>query len=77
MTEVTYDKFLSMLNDGSVREVAQDTENKMLVFATQDAAGNAVYYKTGLWPDESLTQRLQNATGVVFSTNIPTQRLPW
>jgi cell division protease FtsH len=76
VSEVTYDKFLTMLDSGTVREVAQDTENKMLVFTAADASGTVAYYKTGLWPDDSLTERLQKAGGVVFSTNIPTQASP-
>lgn len=76
VTEVTYDKFLTMLGSGVIREVAQDTDNKMIVFSAADTLGVTSYYKTGLWPDEGLTERLKNTPGVVFSANIPTQASP-
>ena len=74
MVEVTYDAFLKMLDAGEVKQVA--LEDTMLVFAAEDAEGNAAIFKTGIWPDDNLTERLVNAEGVQFAAEIPTQASP-
>ena len=48
----------------------------MLVFAAEDEEGNAAIFKTGIWPDDNLTERLVNAEGVQFAAEIPTQASP-
>ena len=74
VVEVTYDAFLKMLDAGEVKQVA--LEDTMLVFAAEDAEGNAAIFKTGIWPDDNLTERLVNAGGVQFAAEIPTQASP-
>ena len=74
VVEVTYDAFLKMLDAGEVKQVA--LEDTMLVFAAEDAEGNAAIFKTGIWPDDNLTERLVNAEGVQFAAEIPTQASP-
>lgn len=85
--EVTYDTFLDMLDKGEVAGVKRDSDK--LSFWTEDVqqalngqlslknlnAANLKIYKTGLWPDDDLTTRLQNA-GISFSEEIPTQASP-
>ena len=74
VVEVTYDAFLKMLDAGEVKQVA--LEDTMLVFAAEDEEGNAAIFKTGIWPDDNLTERLVNAEGVQFAAEIPTQASP-
>lgn len=69
VVEVTYDAFLKMLDAGEVKQVA--LEDTMLVFAAEDAEGNAAIFKTGIWPDDNLTERLVNAEGVQFAAESP------
>ncbi|MCI9164167.1 MAG: ATP-dependent zinc metalloprotease FtsH [Lachnospiraceae bacterium] len=71
--EVTYDQFLDMIDQGRVEEVAmQDTQ---ITFRGKDEKGGTGIYKTGLWPDEGLMERLHQA-GVAFAKEIPTQASP-
>ena len=74
VTEVGYNEFLSMVDDGKVEEVARDDTE--IVFTAKDENGKESYYKTGIWPDDStLTQRLEKA-GVKFTAEIPQQNSP-
>ena len=87
VTEVTYDQFLDMLDEGQVAGVKRDSDK--LTFWTKDVqealngqlslknlnSENLKIYKTGLWPDEDLTSRLEKA-GISFSKEIPTQASP-
>ncbi len=81
VTEVSYDTFLDMLERGEVTGLTRGTDQ--LTFwtgeiTTEDGklrAENLRYYKTGLWPDEKLTERL-SAAGVQFSKQIPTKASP-
>ena len=75
VTEVTYDTFLSMVDDGSVTEVAYEEDQELIVFAAKNEDGKEYLYKTGLFPDDGLRQRLEGA-GVKFSATIPTQNSP-
>lgn len=72
--EVSYNEFISMLEDGSITQVQMDSSE--ITFATADAAGNVSYYKTGVWPDDKLTERLQEAGVTNYSAIIPTQSSP-
>ncbi len=76
VTLVTYDEFLTKLDQGQVTEVARDVESSMMVFATKGEDDKDVYYKTGLWPDEELLTRLREHPEVKFSATIPTQASP-
>jgi cell division protease FtsH len=72
--EVGYNEFLSMVDEGDVTEVARDDTTGTITFTTEES-GETQYYKTGIWPDDTLLSRLDDA-GVEFSANIPTQTSP-
>ena len=73
--EVGYDEFLSMVDSGSVTEVARSDTEQLITFLATDENGKERVYKTGIWPDETLQERLVSA-GVRFSAEIPTQSSP-
>ena len=75
VVEVSYSEFLNMVDEGSVTELALDNEEQLYVFSATDEEGRTRYYKTGIWPDDTLQDRLINA-GVEFSASIPTQASP-
>ncbi|MDO4327192.1 MAG: ATP-dependent zinc metalloprotease FtsH [bacterium] len=71
--EVPYNQFLRMVDNGQVKEVYRgDTE---LRFVIEGENGRPVYFKTGNFPDENLTERLYQA-GIDFSEEIPTPVSP-
>ncbi|MEG1844226.1 MAG: ATP-dependent zinc metalloprotease FtsH [Clostridia bacterium] len=74
VTEVGYNEFIQMVNAGEVKEVAR--EDTMIVFTAQKADAELSIYKTGLWPDQALVDRLLAQQGVKFSMEIPTQASP-
>lgn len=71
--EVGYNEFLQMIDAGQVEKVVRGTDQ--ITFSARDAEGNEGSYKTGPWPDESLTSRL-HAAGVDFTQSIPQQASP-
>ena len=76
VTEVPYSDFLQMVDDGVVTEVAiEEAEEQILFMTGSEEDGDAVYYKTGIFPDDALGERLENA-GVKFGAAIPTQDSP-
>ena len=75
VTEVSYDTFLSMVDEGSVTEVAYEQDEQLIVFAAKNSSGKEDLYKTGVFPDDGLRQRLEEA-GVTFTAEIPTQNSP-
>ncbi|MCE5187745.1 MAG: ATP-dependent zinc metalloprotease FtsH [Eubacteriales bacterium] len=72
--EVGYNEFLSMVDSGTVKEVSRDETTQTITFTTEKD-GETQYYKTGIWPDETLVSRLSDA-GVPFTASIPTQASP-
>ena len=68
--EVPYSQFISLLEEGKVNEVYRD--NTQLTFSTTNEKGREVICKTGLWPDDDLTARL-NEAGVPYAAEIPQQ----
>ncbi|HIU07908.1 MAG TPA: ATP-dependent zinc metalloprotease FtsH, partial [Candidatus Limiplasma pullistercoris] len=56
-----------------VKEVAM--EEDQILFTATDENGQTAIYKTGVWPDEGLTERLY-ASGAKFASAIPTQDSP-
>jgi cell division protease FtsH len=72
--EVGYNEFLSMVEKGEVTEVARDEAAGTITFTTGKDS-TVKYYKTGIWPDDTLVDRL-NQAGVQFSASIPTQASP-
>jgi len=71
--EVGYSDFLTMIEQKRVEEVAMDTDQ--IIFSAKDEEGETAIYKTGLWPDERLVDRLDEA-GAKFAAAIPTQDSP-
>ena len=71
--EVGYNEFLSMVDSGQVKQVARD--DTQFTFVAENAEGEKGIYKTGLWPDNTLADRLL-AAGVDFTEEIPTQASP-
>ena len=71
--EVGYNEFLAMIDQKQVREVAMEPDQ--ILFTTENEDGERTIYKTGLWPDENLVDRLYQS-GAAFTAAIPTQDSP-
>ena len=78
VTEVPYNQFLDMIDDGSVTEVAYDADASEIIFATGTDARTAKLYSTGVWPDDGqrLLAQLRANPNITFSAAIPTQQDP-
>ena len=70
--EVGYSDFLKMVDSKQVSEVSMDENGEQLIFIAKSKDGQDGIYKTAVFPDNSLRQRLEDA-GVSFSAQIPTQ----
>ncbi len=68
--EVGYNEFLTMVDNGQVTQVEKDDANGEIVFITKDSSGKQQVYKTGLWDDPDLTDRLYSK-GINFDKVIP------
>ena len=68
--EVGYNEFLTMVDNGQVAQGEKDDTNGEIVFITKDSNGKQQIYKTGLWDDPDLTERLYSK-GVTFDKVIP------
>lgn len=75
VTEVSYDSFLSMVDSGVVERVAYEQDVRQIVFEAKNGDGKDGIYKTGLFPDDQLVDRLEKA-GVEYTAEIPTQNSP-
>ena len=76
VTEVSYSEFLEMVDSGAVTEVAIEEDEEQILFMTGGTEEkDAVYYKTGIFPDDGLVTRLTDA-GVKFGAAIPAQDSP-
>ena len=73
--EVGYSDFLKMVDSKQVSEVSMDENGEQLIFIAKSKDGQDGIYKTAVFPDSSLRQRLEDA-GVSFSAQIPTQNNP-
>ena len=73
--EVGYSDFLKMVDARQVSEVSMDENREQMVFIAKGEDGQNGIYKTAVFPDDSLRQRLEDA-GVSFSAQIPTQNNP-
>ena len=73
--EVGYSDFLKMVDAKRVSEVSMDESGNQLIFIAKGEDGQDGIYKTAVFPDDSLRQRLEDA-GVSFSAQIPTQNNP-
>ncbi|MDO4338759.1 MAG: ATP-dependent zinc metalloprotease FtsH [Eubacteriales bacterium] len=72
--QVGYNTFLEMVDEGIVTQVEMEEENNRIIFVTEED-GKVGYYKTGIFPDEGLRERLEEAD-VEFGAEIPTQNSP-
>ncbi len=74
--EVGYNQFLDLVDQGAVDVVYRDDTELMFTLKEEfRQEWGVTAYKTGLWPDPDLTQRLRDAD-VEFSKEIPTQASP-
>src|SRR5699024_9218130 len=75
--EVSYSQFVSMIDNDQVREVKKDEYNYTF---TAMVDGDKRTFKTGLWPDTNLTDRLLEASkenNLSFTKEIETRMSPW
>ena len=73
VTEVTYDTFVQMVEEGKVDEVSVDENAQTITFSSPAADGSALgktYYTTGAFPDPDLRQRLED-NGVKYAAAVP------
>ena len=75
VTEVGYDELVSMVDDGKVETVSYDSQDHEIVFEAKDNKGKTALYKTGIFPDDALVDRLLKGN-VKFAAEIPTQASP-
>lgn len=74
--EVGYHEFLNQLESGNVLTVSQNEDQILyIVKSEEDTEKPGQVYKTGIWPDNDLTDRL-NTAGVEFAKEIPTKTSP-
>ena len=77
VTEVGYNQFLDMVENGQVKEVAYEDAEEQIVFIAADENGKETVYKTGIFPDDDLVNRLLAADPeITFANEIPTQNSP-
>ena len=70
-SEITYDKFIEMVEEGQVRSVTLQSEILTIVPKRGDASSSQVSYYTNQLEDENaLTARLEG-TGVIFKSEPP------
>ena len=62
---VDYSDFLKMIDAGKVKEVALEQDSEQIVFVAEGENGREITCKTGVFPDDDLRQRLEDA-GVKF-----------
>ena len=75
--EVGYNDFLDMIESGSVQAVAYEEENSQIVFIASDDDGEEEIYKTGIFPDYELINRIEAAPNEIeYANEIPTQNSP-
>ena len=75
VTEVGYDEFIAMVDDGKVQTIAYDKQDQEITFEATNDKGKDALYKTGIFPDDELVGRLLEAN-VKFAAEIPTQTSP-
>ena len=68
--EITYNKFLKMVDDGKVEKVEIQNDKIMIVTKKDKDSGISQEYYTGVVNDDELTKRLEKA-GVEFNQEIP------
>ena len=68
--EITYNKFMKMVDDGKVKKVEIQSDKIMIVTKKDKDSGISQEYYTGVVNDDELTKRLEKA-GVEFNQEIP------
>ncbi|WP_448863008.1 ATP-dependent zinc metalloprotease FtsH [Dorea sp.] len=68
--EITYNKFLKMVDDGKVKRVEIQSDKIMITTKKDENSGVVQEYYTGVVNDDKLTERLEEA-GVEFNQKIP------
>ncbi|MCI7605146.1 MAG: ATP-dependent zinc metalloprotease FtsH [Spirochaetales bacterium] len=74
VTEVGYSTFLKMVDEGKVREVMLN--DNYILFTAETDTGRITTYQTGVFPDDGLRERLENA-GVSFTSYIESEGSPF
>ena len=69
---VGYSDFLKMVDEGKVSEVSLEQETDQILFAAKNENGQEELYRTAVFPDDGLIERLKQAN-VKFSARIQTQ----
>ena len=69
---VGYSDFLEWVDSGKVSEVSLSQSSDQIIFVAKNDRGQEELFKTAVFPDDGLIQRLQGA-GIKFSAEIPTQ----
>ena len=73
--QVGYDVFMEQLDEGNVSVVYRNEAERYLLFVTQDSEGKSITCKTGLFPDDTLNERLYEA-GVSYTEEVPQKASP-
>ncbi|HIQ88153.1 MAG TPA: ATP-dependent zinc metalloprotease FtsH [Candidatus Scatomorpha gallistercoris] len=77
VTEVGYNVFLEMVDGGRVKEIAYEETESQIVFIATDENGTEQIYKTGIFPDLDLQDRIEAAPNeITYANEIPTQNSP-
>lgn len=74
VTEVGYSTFLNMVDEGKVKEVVLN--DNYILFSAETENGRTSTFQTGVFPDDGLRERLENA-GVSFSSYIESEGSPF
>ena len=74
VTEVGYSTFLNMVDEGKVKEVVLN--DNYILFTAEAENGRILTFQTGVFPDDGLRERLENA-GVSFSSYIESEGSPF
>src|SRR5699024_11138077 len=76
--EVSYSEFIDMLENNEIKAITED--QYQYTFTIDDKDGNEKVYKTGLWKDDDLTERLleknQEEGNIEFGKEIETKMNP-
>ncbi len=75
VVEIGYGDFSDMVEAGSVKRVAYSADDRQIIFEATGGDGKDGIYKTGIFPDNGLYDRLK-AANVDFAAEIPTKASP-
>ena len=75
VVEIGYGDFSDMVEAGSVKRVAYSADDRQIIFEATGEDGKDGIYKTGIFPDNGLYDRLK-AANVDFAAEIPTKASP-